>query len=223
MSILDLMRRYLQPSLEVPASTQVAAPQPQPQAQLLAYNAPAQRVPVFSGRRYDPKRNTVETMDTQFAGNVINPTLDAIRSARELGYTMPDADTIAAMALQEGRSDLGYNAPNLDVYTVQTDDSMYDEYQYKGDPKLKALYDQLAQKYGEYPAGTAVLMAEKQRMADRLGVPFARAWNGMGRSKVGKTGNDYARAIELTKRYALPHETNRAFRAAIRARLAGEG
>ena len=63
-------------------------------------------------------------------------------------------------------------------------------------PASNALVDTLTSKYGMH-YGTASFLAnlkEKQDIADRLGIPFAEAWNGTGKvAGTKRTGKTYAK------------------------------
>ena len=175
------------------------------------------------GRRFDPKsKNKVETLNTIYSRDTVREYIDALREAVNLGYKIPSADDLAAIALIEGREDFGYNSKsNLELSEAPEDSKDVWQTNYKGDPKVQGVYDALKDKYGTAPAGFAALVAEKQRTAERLGVPFSKAWNGMGTNKYGQSGDDYATRVELTKKYALSHPSNRVLYQTIKDTLEG--
>ena len=112
-------------------------------------------------------------------------------AANKYGYPSLSPEDVAAMALKEGRSDLGYNAVNLghpdelkfnkmlrDTYNLTLNDQNF----------LAALF-------------------AKQRVADKFKIPFANAWNGTGVNDAGQSGKDYAKNYEHHKKAAL-HPNN---------------
>jgi hypothetical protein len=112
-------------------------------------------------------------------------------AANKYGYPSLSPEDVAAMALKEGRSDLGFNAVNLghpdelkfnkmlrDTYNLTSNDQNF----------LAALF-------------------AKQRVADKFNIPFAHAWNGTGVNDAGQSGKDYAKNYEHHKKAAL-HPNN---------------
>jgi len=112
-------------------------------------------------------------------------------AANKYGYPSLSPEDVAAMALKEGRSDLGFNAVNLghpdelkfnkmlrDTYNLTSNDQNF----------LAALF-------------------AKQRVADKFNIPFANAWNGTGVNDAGQSGKDYAKNYEHHKKAAL-HPNN---------------
>ena len=112
-------------------------------------------------------------------------------AANKYGYPSLSPEDVAAMALKEGRSDLGFNAVNLghpdelkfnkmlrDTYNLTSNDQNF----------LAALF-------------------AKQRVADKFKIPFANAWNGTGVNDAGQSGKDYAKNYEHHKKAAL-HPNN---------------
>lgn len=175
------------------------------------------------GRRFDPKnKSKVETLNTIYSRDTVKEYISALRDAIAMGYKVPSADDLAAIALIEGREDFGYNsASNLELTKAPEESKDAWETRYKGDPEAGRVYEALKDKYGTSAAGFAALVAEKQLTADRLGVPFSRAWNGLGTNKYGQSGDDYATKIELTKKYALPHPNNRVLYQTIKDSMEG--
>ena len=112
-------------------------------------------------------------------------------AANKYGYPSLSPEDVAAMALKEGRSDLGFNAVNLghpdelkfnkmlrDTYNLTSNDQNF----------LAALF-------------------AKQRVADKFKIPFANAWNGTGVNDAGQSGKDYAKNYEHHRNAAL-HPNN---------------
>lgn len=112
-------------------------------------------------------------------------------AANKYGYPSLSPEDVAAMALKEGRSDLGFNAVNLghpdelkfnkmlrDTYNLTSNDQNF----------LAALF-------------------AKQRVADKFNIPFAHAWNGTGVNDAGQSGKDYAKNYEHHRNAAL-HPNN---------------
>jgi hypothetical protein len=100
-------------------------------------------------------------------------------AAAELGLPAMSPEEIAAFALKEGRSDLGFNSLS-------------------GSLKDKTYEEELRSKYNIPYRDINFLAAvnAKKRVADKLKVPFAEAWNGIGVNEIGQTGKQYALDFE---------------------------
>ena len=147
------------------------------------------------GYRLDPKKGQPETLPKYFKKDMFEHYLDAYAKSKKYGNVDIAPESLAAILLQEGRYDFGFN-----------------KFDYNTAPKqAKQVYDQMV-KDGFTPrqAGFAALINEKKVVAERTGMPFYRAWNGAGRTKAGKTGKQYAKEVEATKKL-LQHEKNKQF------------
>lgn len=105
----------------------------------------------------------------------------AIASAKELGIPQLSPEVLGGMYLQEGRTDMGSNTHDIN------------------NPQSEALVSKLMDQYGmDYKtASFLTTVKEKQDIADRLHIPFARAWNGLGRVKgMDRTGTTYANELD---------------------------
>lgn len=116
--------------------------------------------------------------------SLLHAIYDATKIDRNLKFSPDDA---VAMFAQEGRPDLGANYK--DVMGG-----------WKQNPRAVDLNERLRDMgYNEYDAGTAALMLDKQMTAARLSkrqnknIPWQAVWNGLGQTKTGRTGYDYAR------------------------------
>lgn len=96
-------------------------------------------------------------------------------AAAKYGHPAMTPEEIAAFALKEGRSDLGYNS-------------------LIGSPKDKAYEADLLSRFDITPRDSNFLaaVAAKRRLAEKKGISFAEAWNGTGKNDFGKTGKDYS-------------------------------
>lgn len=128
--------------------------------------------------------NVKDTIDP----SVIHAIYDAQRINPNLKMTPEDVVTLLA---QEGRADLGANAKDA----VSG---------WSHNPHAVALNNKLQEMgYGPYDAGTAALLLDKQMTARRLSektgkeIPWQAVWNGLGQTKTGRTGFDYAREFGM--------------------------
>jgi hypothetical protein len=128
--------------------------------------------------------------DKETMGNLLKAYKDAIAKH---GIAPLHPDDLANMALVEGRSNFGYNAYNQNNKDAQR----------IAKNLIKAGHD-------PYAAGFPAAIADKQQLAERLGVPFYQAWNG-----VSPAGKSYAERIEQ-QRYAVEDPRNQALREYIR-------
>lgn len=114
-------------------------------------------------------------------------------AAEKHGYPTLDANALAAFALKEGRADYGFNGGDKEQEASNFSKKMQRE---------------LNSKFNAHPEDLRFIthIAEKQRIADKFGIPFARAWNGVGKNKHGQTGKEYAQSWELHKEAAMRPE-----------------
>ena len=110
--------------------------------------------------------------------------------------SLPPED-LAAFLLKEGRTDLGAGGGSGDRYT-------------------REFRENVLSKYDLTPKDTSFLslLQNKQRLAKKLNIPFAMAWNGTGVNEVGQTGKQYAENYEAHKQ-AVAHPKNQELMALI--------
>jgi hypothetical protein len=155
------------------------------------------------GHRLDHKKGDVESLPKYFKKEDFEHYLTPYAESLKFGNHRLAPEDLAAMLLQEGRYDFGFN-----------------KFHYDTAPKpAKELYDKLKEKgFSERQAGFAALINEKKMVADRKGIPFGMAWNGTGKTKQGRTGKQYAKELEAQKRL-LQHEKNKDLVNYFRSRL----
>lgn len=109
-------------------------------------------------------KDGVETLDTGYDKETMSKLLDAYKVAHEkYGVPMLTPDQLTAMALEEGRSNFGFNDFNeANKQAVNV---------YKG---------LIKQGFDPYAAGFPAAVLDKQQVADRLNKPLFEVWNGAG-------------------------------------------
>lgn len=151
------------------------------------------------------QKNTVEAargIDNKYT-NPMKAVQDLYRMARLNGAADSNAlaamspEEMAAFVLKEGRTDAGYNA-------------------FRGSPTEQAYRDNLKESFNinGRDADVLALIASKRRIAERLGIPFAEAWNGTGTNGI-QTGAQYAQDWEHHLK-AAQHPKNAAMMEVIR-------
>ena len=150
---------------------------------------------IFDTQRLENELNTKGNISYGLKEN-IEPSLlhalyDATKLDKNLKFTPEDAVT---MFMQEGRSDMGANAKDVTQG-------------WKNNPRAVDLHERLTEMgYNPYDAGTAALLLTKQMDATRLSkkynknIPWQAVWNGLGVTKTGRTGYDYAREVEMNRK-----------------------
>jgi len=122
---------------------------------------------LLTGRKADLKnknKNGVETLDSKYDKETIRPLLNAYKDAAALhGIKMMDPDDFLIMALNEGRSNFGYN-----------------DYNYNNARTNKIVKTLIDKGYDPYAAGFPAAIVDKQMEAKRLNLPFFHLWNGAG-------------------------------------------
>lgn len=167
----------------------------------------------IGGYRADPKgkyggKHGLETMPTNLYAPELFAKVRAMRMGEQYGVPQLSPEQLAAIALKEGNGLSGVfgvdpvwdrNNPDPNQRLVEYDPHM------KGD---KELFDRLIQQ-GINPgaAAFAVRLANKQKVAQRLGIPLASAWVGTGHSGY-ESSNEYANAMGAFER-AAAHERNK--------------
>lgn len=130
--------------------------------------------------------------NSRYDNSVDANTLHALHDAMQInGDLKISPEEVVALIAQEGRADLGANAPDVAKG-------------FQHNPQAVMLDAQLRQMgYNKYDAGTAALLLDKQQTATRLSkkygheVPWTAVWNGLGATKEGRTGYDYAREFKM--------------------------
>ena len=143
-------------------------------------------------------------MPTYYHTGDLGKYLKTYRTAKAFGAPDIPAEKLAAMALVEGRHDLGYNDWN------------------KNNPRAAKLYENLV-KGGATPeaAGFSAAVLDKHETAQRLKIPFENAWNGTGRSIWNKTGKDYSSKVKEAEK-VLEHPKNKPLYDFIKGKVAAE-
>ena len=160
----------------------------------------------ITGYRFNatkPKEGLLESTPIYYPLEKMSPLLDAYKDATTK-YNVPklSPETLAAMSLAEGRADFGYN--NWDI----------------NNKKVRGVYEKMVgDGHSPEAAGFVAAIYEKQGVAKRLGIPFEKAWNGTGKSKAGKTGNDYVENVNRNLK-ALQHQKNKPLYDFIKSKVA---
>lgn len=148
------------------------------------------------GYRYNNKTGSLESLPSFFEKRQFEPFLEAYKASKKHGNVEVSPDDFAALMLQEGRYDFGFNKFDYDT----------------APKKAKEIYDKLKKEgYPDRAAGFAALLNEKHQVAKRLNIPIPMAWNGTGMSKAGQTGREYSKKVQKTKEL-LNHPKNQPVR-----------
>ena len=158
----------------------------------------------ISGYRADPKNKSggkdfLETKPHTFNARYLANMVHGMVIGEKHGVPQLPAHEIAALALKEGRDNLGVN----EVKLRDGKDSPYDP-DMKGD---KDLWDKMSKE--EFPSTGgkgqpilddarmfAVRLANKDKVAKKTGKPLAEVWNGAGKNIYGQTGAEYAASMK---------------------------
>jgi len=137
---------------------------------------------ILSGYRHDPKSPTgVESMPTYFKKSDVINTANAMKDLQTIGGRTLSPEDYTNLLLHEGRSDAGFNGID------------------KNNKEANAFASQLYDiGHEDLHADTAATIHQKLKDAERLNIPFGRAWNGTGENKV-ESGKEYARRLDLAK------------------------
>lgn len=121
----------------------------------------------------------IESLPTYYHTGLMNQFLKTYTKAKDLGAPDIAPEKLAAMALIEGRHDIGYNEWNT------------------ANPRAKKLYTTLIQN-GANPraAGFSAAILDKTELAKKLKIPFEHAWNGLGKNVYEGTGVEYAKKVK---------------------------
>jgi hypothetical protein len=139
---------------------------------------------------YEPDPNmetsTVESNPTKAVQEIYRHAR-LLGAADKYGYPTFSPEEAAAFVLKEGRSDMGHGS----VGTKHPSDASFDK--------------TLGETYNLHPNDRNFLAAifSKKRVADKLGISLAEAWNGTGVNAAGQTGKQYAKNFEQQRVAAL--------------------
>lgn len=113
-------------------------------------------------------------------------------AAEKYGYPTLSQEEAASFVLKEGRTDMGHSGVTF------------------GNKKDVEFQKMLNDTYNIHPTDVNFLAAlnSKKRVADKLKIPFAEAWNGTGTNFAGQTGSQYAKDLEAHKQ-AVAHPKNK--------------
>lgn len=156
---------------------------------------------VIFGRRPDVAKRSMETMKMGFDTETMGNLLDAYRNAQTIDPTFPKLsyDQLLRIALEEGRSNFGYNEWDVN------------------NKKLQGVVASLKQLgHDDYSAGFAAALKEKYDTAKRLGRSFEEVWNG-----AGPKARNYASRIQKGM-YSVEHPDNQQLREFIKYRISPE-
>jgi hypothetical protein len=149
---------------------------------------PADYLPAY--RPHSKAKEGIESMPTYYHTGDMDRLLSAYKTAQTMGAPKIPPEKLAAMALVEGRSDIGYNTWNTN------------------NPRAVKLHTNLVKSGADpYSAGFAAAILDKHETANRLKIPFENAWNGTGTSIWDKTGKDYAEKVKEAEK-SLSHPKN---------------
>lgn len=150
------------------------------------------------GRRPDLKTGGMETLRKGYDKETMGNLLDAYRNAQALDPKFPKLtpEQLTRMALEEGRSNFGYNEWDVNNKKLQ-----------KVVNSLKELG------HDDYSAGFAAAIKEKYDTAKRLGQPFEQLWNG-----AGPKARAYYDRIQKGM-YSVDHPDNQQLKEYIRNRI----
>ena len=113
-------------------------------------------------------------------------------AAAKYGYPSLNPEDVAAFALKEGRSDLGHSG----VVVGNKDDLAFQK-------NIMDTYNLPSR-----DANFLVSLYSKNRVANKLNIPLAEAWNGTGVNEAGQTGKQYAKNWGANKQ-AATHPMNK--------------
>lgn len=123
-------------------------------------------------------KDKLETMPSTVDKETLNDFVSAMRAGEKYGVPQLPPEYLASMLMKEGRSDFGYNK--------------FD----KNNQKAQIIAEKLMQEgFDPDSAGFGAALYDKMQVANRLKIPFATAWNGLGVNRFGKSGQEYAKEI----------------------------
>lgn len=140
---------------------------------------------VLKAYRQDVKTGKLETLPIKLNRAQLIEIASGLNTAKEFGMPAIGKEKLANKVLLEGRADAGTN-----------------EYNYKN-RHAKDLYEiLLASQVPELSARYAAAVLDKSQAAERLNIPFERAWNGTGiAAETKRTGQQHA---DRSKQFGKP-------------------
>lgn len=133
--------------------------------------------------RHNPKnrfgaKDKLETRPSAVDKDTMTDFIRAMRAGEKYGVPQLPPEYLASMLMKETRSDFGYNDFN------------------KNNPRARMIAEMLMKEgFDPAAAGFGAAIFDKMQVSQRLKVPFAQAWNGMGVNRQGQTGAQYAQGI----------------------------
>ena len=119
-------------------------------------------------------KDKLETLPSRVDKTTMQDFIRAMRAGEKLGVPQLPPEYLAALLMQEGRSDFGFNEMNMN------------------NPKAKMIAEQLMQEgFNDTAAGFSGALYDKMQTAMRLKKPFSTVWNGTGVSMYGQSGDQY--------------------------------
>lgn len=150
------------------------------------------------GRRPDLTTGGMESLRKGYDKETMGNLLDAYRNAQALDPKFPKLtpEQLTRMALEEGRSNFGYNEWDVN------------------NKKLHKVVNGLKELgHDDYSAGFAAAIKDKYDVAKRLGQPFEQIWNG-----AGPKARAYNERIQKGM-YSVDHPDNKEMRDYIKFRI----
>ena len=133
--------------------------------------------------RHNPRnkcgaKDRLETISSAVDKGTMEDFIKAMRAGEKYGVPQLPPEYLASMLMKEGRSDFGYNDYNTN------------------NPKARMVAEMLIKEgFNPAQAGFGAAILDKMQVANRLKIPFATAWNGLGVNRQGQTGQQYAQGI----------------------------
>jgi len=162
----------------------------------------------IGGYRADPSNKSggndgLETKEHVFDAMKLRDMANAMVLGAKHGVPQLPAHELAALALKEGRDNLGVNEVQIKDKSGKVTGSPYDP-NMKGDKELweKMLKEELPNDYPDKSRNHddakmfAVRLANKDKVAKETGKPLAEVWNGTGKNIYGQTGAEYAASMK---------------------------
>lgn len=119
-------------------------------------------------------KDRLETLPSRVDKTTMQDFIKAMRAGEKYGVPQLPPEYLAALLMQEGRSDFGFNEMNMN------------------NPKARMIAEMLMKEgFDDASAGFGGALYDKMQTAMRLKKPFSTVWNGTGVSMYGQTGNQY--------------------------------
>jgi len=119
-------------------------------------------------------KDRLETLPSRVDKTTMQDFIKAMRAGEKYGVPQLPPEYLAALLMQEGRSDFGFNEMNMN------------------NPRARMIAEMLMKEgFDDTSAGFGGALYDKMQTAMRLKKPFSTIWNGTGVSMYGQTGNQY--------------------------------